>query len=105
VKPPSGLTLLQGMLLLGPGRMRRVEKYGRAAGGGGGDGVPGLAVPAGIGEWHSDYVVVVLLWVPTVCFFPTVCFCCWGLAGCGGWRSMDALPAVLTLQACLLLLA
>jgi hypothetical protein len=34
------------MLLLGPGRMRRVEKYGRAAAV---DSSPGLDVPAGIG--------------------------------------------------------
>jgi hypothetical protein len=40
------------VLLLGPGRMRRVEKYGRAAAAAGGDGTPGLAVPAGIGAWR-----------------------------------------------------
>ncbi|KAF6263106.1 hypothetical protein COO60DRAFT_508322 [Scenedesmus sp. NREL 46B-D3] len=47
VKPPTGLMLLQGMLLLGPGRMRRVEKYGRGAAAAGGGGA-GLPVPAGI---------------------------------------------------------
>jgi hypothetical protein len=48
VRPPSGLLLLQGMLLLGPGRVRRVETYGKAAAAAA-CGAAGLAVPAGIG--------------------------------------------------------